>query len=186
MSVAGRFRIDEEGRVLEDASHDAAPLRATQSRRIRRADEIAQVSRERLLDALGRAKRSGISGFRDKYIVVLRPSSPPGCFDMELRDGELGLPPAALLRDLFELTSTEANVALAVAEGANAKDLAERFSISNNTARVHVQRILSKTGCNRQTHLVRLILSLGGASTPDGGEAFSHLYQTRMSANDRS
>ncbi len=162
--------------MIDEVSPGQDPLRSTQSRRIRRVDEIVDVSRERLLAAVQRAKTAGIAGIRDKHVLIVRPSSEPECYDLEVRDDEFALPPATLLRDLYDLTITEARVALAIAEGANAKDLAERFSISNNTARVHVQRILSKTACSRQTHLIRLLLSLGSASSSVGESDVERLH----------
>ncbi len=169
MSITASYRIDEEGRFFHEETEEEGARCQTMTRRLQRFDEVMNLPRQEILNAIKRAKTSGISGFRDRCVVVVRSSDQPGCYDVQLLDDELELPPASLLRDLYELTTAEANVALAVAEGANAKDLSERFGISTNTARVHLQRILGKTGCSRQTHLVRLILSLASSSGQDGG-----------------
>lgn len=62
------------------------------------------------------------------------------------------------LRNLFGLTPAEIRLATALVEGRSVEDYAETASISSNTARTHVKRIYSKTGVNRQSELVRLLL----------------------------
>jgi DNA-binding CsgD family transcriptional regulator len=44
-----------------------------------------------------------------------------------------------------------------VAEGEPLETIAARSGISRNTARVHLQRVLSKTGCRRQAELASLL-----------------------------
>ncbi len=62
------------------------------------------------------------------------------------------------LRRVYALTPREAVVALRVAAGMNAREVAEELGISVGTVRVHIKRILGKTGTNRQSQLVGLIL----------------------------
>jgi DNA-binding CsgD family transcriptional regulator len=62
-----------------------------------------------------------------------------------------------LLRDLYGLTPAEAKLAIAVAAGATLREYAERRRISVGTTRYQMKQVLGKTGCRRQTDLVRLI-----------------------------
>jgi DNA-binding CsgD family transcriptional regulator/PAS domain-containing protein len=72
--------------------------------------------------------------------------------------------PVERLRELFGLTPAEARVALAVFEGLAPKDIAERFGVSHNTIQVQLARIFEKTGVNRQTDLVRLMMRAAGVN----------------------
>jgi non-specific serine/threonine protein kinase len=51
------------------------------------------------------------------------------------------------------LTRREREVALLVANGADTRDIAEQLVISQNTARVHIERILSKLGLHSRAQL---------------------------------
>lgn len=66
----------------------------------------------------------------------------------------------AVLRQLFDLTPTEANVARLVAEGLRRDQVAARLEISANTVAFHLRNIFDKTGTRRQADLVALILSM--------------------------
>ena len=65
--------------------------------------------------------------------------------------------PVELLQSLFDLTPAESRLARSVAEGEPIDAIARRAQISRNTARSHLQRVLSKTGCRRQAELVSLL-----------------------------
>jgi len=67
------------------------------------------------------------------------------------------------LRADFGLTKAEARVAKLLADGHPLRELSEMLEITPNTARTHLKRIFSKTDTNRQSSLVKLILS-GSAS----------------------
>jgi DNA-binding CsgD family transcriptional regulator len=69
-------------------------------------------------------------------------------------------PAAALLRRLYRLTETEAEVALHVMHGADLKQISEELSISYTTVRTHLQHVFDKTDTHRQAELVRLLLVL--------------------------
>lgn len=56
------------------------------------------------------------------------------------------------------LTRAEARIVESIVEGLSVAEHAEAHGISVNTARVHMQRALEKTGAARQTDLVRLVL----------------------------
>jgi DNA-binding CsgD family transcriptional regulator len=71
-----------------------------------------------------------------------------------------------LLQSLFDLTPAESRLARSLAEGVPLETIAARSHISRNTARVHLQRVLSKTGCRRQAELASLL----GGVRPLGGD----------------
>ncbi len=67
-----------------------------------------------------------------------------------------------MLRELYGLTPAEARLAIALGRGRGLKELGDEWSVSNETLRTHMKRVLSKTGTSRQSELVRLLT--GGAS----------------------
>ena len=66
---------------------------------------------------------------------------------------------APLLADLFGLTPTETRVAAALATGARPADAAAELGVSQTTIAFHMRNLFQKTGTNRQTDLVALILA---------------------------
>jgi DNA-binding CsgD family transcriptional regulator len=72
------------------------------------------------------------------------------------------------LRDLFQLTRTEAALAAALAGGVSLIEAANQLGVTHNTARSHLRAVFSKTGAHRQSQLVRLVqASLAELSGPD-------------------
>jgi DNA-binding CsgD family transcriptional regulator/PAS domain-containing protein len=69
-------------------------------------------------------------------------------------------PAPALLRRLYGLTTTEADVAVRIARGADPKEISDEFSVSITTVRKHLQHVFDKTDTHRQAELVRLLLTL--------------------------
>jgi DNA-binding CsgD family transcriptional regulator len=80
-------------------------------------------------------------------IVVIDPESDPE-------------PPMLLLRRLYQLTQTEADVAVRIARGADVKQIASEMCVSITTVRTHLQHIFGKTDTHRQAELIRLLLAL--------------------------
>ncbi len=74
---------------------------------------------------------------------------------------------AALLRSLFSLTPTEARLADLLLQGHTVNQAAEVMTITLETCRLQVKRILAKTNTHSQTELARLMLSLPGQ--PENG-----------------
>lgn len=72
--------------------------------------------------------------------------------------------PEQSLRDLFLLTRGEARVAMALFEGFSTKEVAQNLGLSVNTVRVHMSSIFNKTGTNRQSDFLRLMLRAVGAN----------------------
>jgi DNA-binding CsgD family transcriptional regulator/PAS domain-containing protein len=68
--------------------------------------------------------------------------------------------PAQRVRDLFGLTRAEGRVALVLFEGASPREAADRLGLSPNTVRVHLTHIFEKTGTNRQSELIRLMMRM--------------------------
>jgi DNA-binding CsgD family transcriptional regulator len=67
------------------------------------------------------------------------------------------LAPVELIQGLFDLTTTEARVARALAAGSDIGSTAETFGISRETVRAHLKNIFAKTGFSRQTDLAAAI-----------------------------
>ncbi|GAB5452054.1 MAG: helix-turn-helix transcriptional regulator [Halioglobus sp.] len=59
---------------------------------------------------------------------------------------------------LFDLTPTEASLALLLSQGLSLDEVSGELGISRNTARAHLRAVFAKTGVSRQAGLVRLIL----------------------------
>jgi DNA-binding CsgD family transcriptional regulator len=74
---------------------------------------------------------------------------------------------ATVLRELFGLTSTEAEVALLVVHGRGLQAVAASLGVTLSTVRVHLQRVFEKTETHRQAELARLLLQLQTGLDPD-------------------
>lgn len=61
------------------------------------------------------------------------------------------------LRQLFDLTPGESQVALALAQGASPSEIASACGISINTVKTHMRHIFGKTGTCRQGELIALL-----------------------------
>ncbi|PSO12941.1 MULTISPECIES: helix-turn-helix transcriptional regulator [unclassified Sphingobium] len=64
----------------------------------------------------------------------------------------------ARLRELFDLTPLESEIAALLAQGQSVRAVAERLGITQNTTRGYLKSLFAKTGVHRQAELVRLIL----------------------------
>ena len=67
--------------------------------------------------------------------------------------------PAEALRRLYRLTPAEARLAEALMAGNRLRDVADQLEITEDTARSYLKRVLHKTGAQRQSDLVRVVLS---------------------------
>ncbi|MCG8443782.1 MAG: DNA-binding response regulator [Caulobacterales bacterium] len=72
---------------------------------------------------------------------------------------ETRAPAPGALAKLFDLTATEARVALAIADGRDVKGAAAEAGVTLSTARTYLKRAFAKTGATRQAELVRVILT---------------------------
>lgn len=66
-----------------------------------------------------------------------------------------------ILRAELGLTQSEARLALQLGAGATVADAAKELNISVHTARNQLKSIYSKTGINRQSELIKLLIELG-------------------------
>lgn len=71
-------------------------------------------------------------------------------------------PQARALKQAFNFTDAEAEVALALTRGLNLSEVAMERGVSPATVRVHLRSLLGKTGTHRQTELVLLVLNCVG------------------------
>jgi DNA-binding CsgD family transcriptional regulator len=77
---------------------------------------------------------------------------------VEIRDLAAADPPAeAWLADCLDLTPAEARVAVLLFAGLDRRAIARRLGIADNTVRVHLVRLMSKTETHRQAELVQLL-----------------------------
>ncbi len=100
------------------------------------------------------------------YALACRPlgGAPRGAMVTVSDPGRRMMPSPALLRQAFNLTPAECELALALAGGRSVIGYAEARGVSANTVRVQMRGLLSKTGQRRQAELVALIhrLATGG------------------------
>ncbi len=71
---------------------------------------------------------------------------------------------SSILLDVYGLTSTEATIASHLGVGDSIAEVCEKLDITENTVRTHLKRIFAKTNTNRQSSLIRLILSFPPAA----------------------
>ena len=67
-------------------------------------------------------------------------------------------PAEDVLRAMFRLSPAECRVALLLSDGRAPKEIANVVSVTENTVRSQIKSILSKTGVQKQTQLIRLLL----------------------------
>jgi len=76
--------------------------------------------------------------------------------------------PSESLKGFFGLTSAEANVASALANGTTLAEIAQQNEISVFTVKSHLRKVLEKTGTRRQAEVVRLILKFTSIDIESG------------------
>ncbi len=69
-------------------------------------------------------------------------------------------PAPALLRQLYNLTNTEAEIALRLTRGDDLKQISDELSVSPWTVRTHLQHLFAKTDTHRQAELIRHLLAI--------------------------
>jgi DNA-binding CsgD family transcriptional regulator len=146
--------------------------------RVSLKDRHADVQFEQAITLLGRDAKASVRSFavrdtlhipcRVAHVVPIRGNA-RDIFDRCL--GVLMLtpvavtnaPPVELVQSLFDLTAAEAKVARSLALGDSLDEIAVSGSVSRNTVRTHVRRVLEKTGCHRQAEVVAM---LSGITVP--------------------
>lgn len=98
-----------------------------------------------------RSERLAVFGHRPSVVVVITdPEARPAVTE-------------AAVQNVFGLTPAEARVALAMLDGATAREAAEQLGVSFHTVRHQIQSLLDKTGASRRTELVALLARAGAA-----------------------
>jgi DNA-binding CsgD family transcriptional regulator/PAS domain-containing protein len=64
-----------------------------------------------------------------------------------------------VIRRLYGLTPAEARLATVLTQGKSVTQASEELEVTRNTARTHLKRIFQKTGAQRQSDLVKLLLN---------------------------
>jgi DNA-binding CsgD family transcriptional regulator len=72
-------------------------------------------------------------------------------------------PPVELVQSLFDLTPAEARVARSLASGKTVEDIASAGGVARSTVRTQLDRVMEKTGCNRQADVVALLTAISPA-----------------------
>jgi len=83
-------------------------------------------------------------------------------------------PDLRLLAPAFDLTATEAKIAVSIAAGGGVPATARALRISPNTVHTHLRRIFRKLGVNDQAALVRVLMravAVLAANGRDGSQA---------------
>ena len=140
---------------------------------IGRAITVGRAAKPGIVEVL-RARRPSGAGH---YGMMIRPAagsaeadahavSPAVAVFISVEESSQTPPPVETIRQLFELTYKEAQLALCLANGRSLQEAASDLGITLNTARAHLRSTFSKTGIDRQARLVRAILTsvaqLGG------------------------
>lgn len=124
----------------------------------------------RLQSALSARNRVGGNG--DAFVCCCAHSKPwrvhvlpcdrggaSGCMIL-VENGEVSLDAAARLQMLYGLSPAEVRVAIGIADGYSASELAETWSVSPATIRSQLRHVFEKTHISKATQLARLIASL--------------------------
>jgi DNA-binding CsgD family transcriptional regulator len=171
--------LDTEGRVISDdailAGDPRIPLRVL-GRRLRTVDPLARQSVENAVArALPPERHISLVLLSDsdgrRYYLQIHPV--PGHARDVFRSaaalavlicGEPGLPTLrfdpSIIREAFDLTDREADVAGLLAEGLGLAAIARRLNIGAGTVRTYLKGAFEKTATRRQAELVALIARL--------------------------
>jgi DNA-binding CsgD family transcriptional regulator len=92
--------------------------------------------------------------------------------------------PGQWLKELYGLTPAEARLSQLLASGCDLKDSSERLQVSASTVRSQLKSIFAKTGTNRQSELMR-VLVMGTVQLVDGVESQPLDARPLRSSNDK-
>ena len=176
------FILDTDARVLECNAHAHVIVNMSDGLRLRdgKLGGLDDGDNRELQNALrlalgadarasgGRALRLSRSGSGDLHVLVqpvddrqsmhagrCRPAVIVFIRDPDFRLGDV----AQAVRDLFDLTHTEAALLMRLVNGRSLPDAAADMQIRHSTARAHVRAIFAKTGQSRQSSLIRQVLN---------------------------
>ncbi len=128
-------------------------------------DNASDDQREKLLSELKKVSIDGLqlseyADWESRISTILAGLSDDDVSGMLSRiAASQGDEPATLVSFGIEhgLTPSEQLLVESITEGLSVPEHAEKQGIAVNTARVHMQRVLEKTGARRQTDLLRLL-----------------------------
>jgi DNA-binding CsgD family transcriptional regulator len=158
--------VAEQGGLLtcRDRASDSALTEAIHGLQLSSPEPDSTASRNKR--AVSLAKPDGKAWLA--FISAIHPAQTMGAFGHTSRALVVLHDPNAnqrvidpfIVAECFGLTPAEARVAVGIAGGANAKQIAQQQSVALATVRTHIQRIMDKTGVDRQTDLVRVLMAL--------------------------
>jgi DNA-binding CsgD family transcriptional regulator len=168
------FLLDERSRLLHANRLAGVMLRAGPELRLERTRLVlgldeAQARFARLVRSAARvpsARARGLSVHREAHLpltLLIGPhrrgaefagsAVPAATVQVTVRDPHLSAVDGLILQDLFGLTSAEAVVAAAIADGQSTAQIAQALGVQRNTVNAHLKRVQAKTGLRRQTLL---------------------------------
>lgn len=137
-----------------------------------------QTTLDSVLGAIHRAAKSnessvlglGRNGEATNEVLRVRPAREEGyaVVSLERIDAQPRPLDYKLLMNLFDLTQTEAQVAVSLMLNEDLRAIAEERHSSLETVRMHVKRILRKTGMTSQKRLTALLATLAMLATAPG------------------
>lgn len=74
-------------------------------------------------------------------------------------------PEREILKAVYGLSPAECRVALLVSDGKSTREICNSVGVSENTIRSQIKSIFSKTGVNRQSELIRLLIGSAAVTT---------------------
>lgn len=180
--AVGVIVVDAEARVLHTNQSGAALLSAgdglmLSQHEVCRAGSVAETDAlHELIHRSVAARGAPESDTRSRSLALNRTSMdrPLSVVALALDDGRPGadtvalfvtdperypLPSRAAISDLFGLTTAEAGLVAALAQGLRLEDAADAQGITIGTARSYLKQVFSKTNTNRQPELIRLVLT---------------------------
>lgn len=175
--AAKALLLEHDGLTLSNKKLTASNANDNQALQnlLRQSLEIAGDPRPRIAEAIGLKRPSGKSSLG----VVVHHVPADETADRKhqpslvvyIRDPEhKAMPAQQALCQLFRLTPAEATLALQLANGSSIDEAGEIMNIRRNTVKAHLRSIFAKTGAERQSQLVSLILGsvalLGTPKTP--------------------
>ncbi|MEQ9642835.1 MAG: helix-turn-helix transcriptional regulator [Alphaproteobacteria bacterium] len=144
--VAG-LRLDEDNRLREAISHAASATAVATTLALPRPDKPQPL--RVIVAPVPRSAGTPAYGFATPKVLLF------------LHDpGEPAVPPRDLLRRLYGLTPKEAELAVALARGADLASAAAALDITRKTAAGHLHQIFRKTGTRRQAELVGVLAAV--------------------------
>ena len=155
--IAGQLRASSS-RVQHDLNSAIAAACRAKASRVVRIEAADGRSRLIVLSTL----RSALSPVGYGPVVAMAFVSDVGCAPSV---------PLERLAQTYQLTDSEARIALAAASGEAPGKIAAKLRLSANTIKTHLRRVYEKLGIHRQAELVRLMSVLGLYQVYECGES---------------